>query len=319
MSTPIKNIIIAGASGNVGTLILEESLKSSLKVSVLTRPGSKSKFPENVKVITTDYSPSSLGLALANQDAVISLLGLSAIGDQQYALIEAAIKAGVKRFLPSEFGLDTASARLLSVVPPFRVRAELIDNLKAKQAAGSRIEWTAVVTGMFLDWGLRTGFLDVNVEQRTAELWDDGDVPFTVSNLTIVARTVVKLLTDAVAYEASRNAYIYTGSVTTTQKELLAATEKATNAKFEVTSIESQKLIAESTTQLAGGDYTAVIPLVKAVAFARFQGEALTDLRKYGLFNEKFGIKDDSTEECVATVVKNWLEFPYNRYVLPSP
>jgi hypothetical protein len=274
---------------------------------------------ENVKVITTDYSPSSLALALASQDAVISLLGLSAIGDQQYALIEAAIKAGVKRFLPSEFGLDTASTQLLAVVPPFRVRAELIDNLKAKQAAGSPIEWTAVVTGLFLDWGLRTGFLDVNVEQRTAELWDDGDVPFTVSNLTIVARTVVKLLTDPAAYEASRNVYIYTGSVTTTQKELLAATEKATNAKFEVTSIESQKLIAESTTKLAEGDYTAVVPLVKAVAFARYQGEALTDLRKYGLFNEKFGIKDDSTEESVAKVVNNWLEFPYNRYVLPSP
>jgi hypothetical protein len=270
-------------------------------------------------VITTDYSPSSLALALAGQDAVISLLGLSAIGDQQYALIEAAIKAGVKRFLPSEFGLDTASAQLLAVVPPFRVRAELIDNLKAKQATGSPIEWTAVVTGMFLDWGLRTGFLDVNVEQRTAELWDDGDVPFTVSNLPIVARTVVKLLTDAAAYDASRNAYIYTGSATTTQKELLAATEKATNAKFEVTNIESQKLIAESTTKLAGGDYTAVIFLVKAVAFARYQGEALTDLRKYGLFNEKFGIKDDPIEESVATVVKNWLEFPYNRYVLPSP
>lgn len=274
---------------------------------------------ENVKVITTDYSPTSLALAFAGQDAVISLLGLSAIGDQQYALIEAAVKAGVKRFLPSEFGLDTASAQLLAVLPPFRVRAELIDTLKAKQAAGSPIEWTAVVTGMFLDWGLRTGFLDLNVEQRTAELWDDGDVPFTATNLAVVARTVVKLLIDAAAYEASRNAYIYTGSVTTTQKELLAATENATNAKFEVTRIESQKLIAESTTKLAGGDHVAMIPLVKAVAFARFHGEALTDLRKFGLFNEKFGIKDDSTEEIVATLVKNWLELPYSRYVLPSP
>jgi hypothetical protein len=274
---------------------------------------------ENVRVITTDYSPTSLALALTGQDAVLSLLGLTGIGDQQYALVEAAVKAGVKRFLPSEFGLDTSSAQLLAAVPPFRVRAELIDSIKAKQAEGSPIEWTAVVTGMFLDWGLRTGFLDLDVEQRTAKLWDDGNVPFTVTNLTVVARTVVKLLTDATAYEASRNAYIYTGSVTTTQKELLAAAEKATNAMFEVTRIEGQKLITESTTKLAGGDLAAVIPLVKAVAFARFHGEALTDLRKYGLFNEKFGIKDDSTEEIVATVVKNWLELPYVRYVLPTP
>jgi len=319
MSSPIKNIIIAGASGNVGFPIVQECLKTSLKISVLTRPGSKSKFPENVKVIPTDYSPTSLAHAFAGQDVVISLLGLSAIGDQQYALIDAAIKAGVKRFFPSEFGLDNASAQLLAVVPPFRVRAELIDTLKAKQAAGSPIEWTAVVTGMFLDWGVRTGFLDINVEQRTAELWDDGDVPFTASNLTLVARTVVKLLTDEAAYEASRNAYIYTGSVTTTQKELLAAVEKATDASFKVTRIESQQLIAESNTKLAGGDYAAMIPLVKSVAFARFDGEALTDLRKYGLFNEKFGIKDDSLEELVATLVKKWDEVPYSRYVLPSP
>jgi hypothetical protein len=106
--------------------------------------------------------------------------------------------------------------------------------------------------------------------------------------------------------------------VTTTQNQLLAATEKATNAKFEVTRIESQKLIAESTTKLAGGDLAAMVPLVKAVAFARFRGEALTDLRKFGLFNEKFGIKDDSTEEIMATVVENWLELPYIRYVLPT-
>ena len=273
---------------------------------------------ENVRIITTDYSPTSLAHAFAGQDAVISILGLSAVGDPQYALVEAAIKAGVKRFLPSEFGLDNASAQLLNVLPPFRVRTELIDALKAKQAAGSPMEWTAFIAGMFLDWGLRTGFLGLDVEHRTAELWDDGDVPFTATNLAVVARTVVKLLTDAAAYEASRNAYIHTGSVTTTQKELLAAAEKATNAKFEVTIIESQKLIDESTAKLAEGDGAAMLPLVKAVAFARFHGEALTDLRRYGLFNEKFGIKDDSTGEIVATLVKNWDGLPYSRYVLPT-
>lgn len=272
----------------------------------------------NVKVFTTDYSPTSLAHAFAGQDAVLSLLGLPAI-EQQYALVEAAVKAGIKRFLPSEFGLDNGSEQVLAVVPPFRVRTELIDTLKAKHAAGSPMEWTAVITGMFLDWGLRVGFLGVDVEKSTAEVWDDGDVPFTATTLSVVARTVVKLLTDAAAYKASRNAYIYVGSVTTTQKELLAAAEKATNAQFAVTRLESDQLIADSVTKLAGGDIVAMFPLVKAVGLARFDGEALTDLRKYGqLFNERFGIKDDSIEEIVATVVKYWLELPYAGYVLPG-
>jgi hypothetical protein len=274
---------------------------------------------ENVNVYTTDYSSASLDLALAGKDAVLSILGLSAI-DQQYALIEAAVKAGVKRFLPSEFGLDNASEQVLAVVPFFRARTDLINTLKAKQAEGSPIEWTALIAGLFLDWGLRVGFLGLNVEQRTAEVWDKGDVPFTATTLTIVARTVVKLLTDPAMYEASKNAYIYTSSVTTTQKELVAATEKATNAKFKVTRINAQKLIAESQTKLAGGDRAAALPLVAAVGFASFDGKGLTDFRKYGLFNEKFGIKEDgSTEEIVANLVKNWNELPYTRYVAPSP
>jgi len=201
------------------------------------------------------------------------------------------------------------------------VRTELINKIKAKQAEGSSIEWTAVITGMFIDWGLRTGFLDVDVEKRTIELWDDGNVPFTVTSLSVVARTVAKLLTDPAAYEASRNTYIYTGSVTTTQAELLAAAEKATNAKFEIERIDGQKLVSESTTKLGAGDATAAIALVKSIALARYDGEALTDLRKYGLlFNEKFGIEDKygSTEEIVANVVKNWNELPYSRYVLPT-
>ncbi len=270
-------------------------------------------------MFTTDYSVDSLAKALEGQDAVISLLGLSAIGDQQYALIDAAVKAGVKRFLPSEFGLDTASEKVLEVVPPFRTRKDLIETLKTNQAKGSGIEWTAFVAGLFLDWGLVVGSLGIDVKGRKADIWDEGDVPFTASTLTLVARTTVKLLTDKDAYEASRNAYIYTGSVTTTQNEVLAAAEKATGEKFQVNKINGKELIDESNAKIAKGDYAAMLPLVQATGIYRFGGEALHDFRLYGLFNERFGITEGSTDELVAEVVKKWDEWPYNKYVAPSP
>ena len=60
-------------------------------------------------MIRANYdSAKSLKAAFQGQDAVISLVGGTALGDQN-KLIDAAIAAGVKRFLPSEYGSDTTN------------------------------------------------------------------------------------------------------------------------------------------------------------------------------------------------------------------
>lgn len=102
------------ATGNVGSGVLPELLKSNFNITVLSREGSSAVFPEGVKVVKTDYSISSLTKALTGQDAVVSMLPIVALAEQQ-KVAEAALAAGVKRFIPSEFGSDTA----VSAVPFF--------------------------------------------------------------------------------------------------------------------------------------------------------------------------------------------------------
>jgi uncharacterized protein YbjT (DUF2867 family) len=58
MSGEIKNVIVFGASGNVGQLIVSSLVAANFTVSALTRSTSTATFPPRVSVHRTDYSHS---------------------------------------------------------------------------------------------------------------------------------------------------------------------------------------------------------------------------------------------------------------------
>ena len=81
---------------------------TTFDVAVLSRLSSTAIFPPSVKVIKNEFSESALVSAFRGQDAVVSNVGAAAFLDQK-KMIDAAIEAGVKRFIPSEFSVDTMS------------------------------------------------------------------------------------------------------------------------------------------------------------------------------------------------------------------
>ncbi|GAA5926020.1 hypothetical protein JCM3775_005177 [Rhodotorula graminis] len=104
----IKSVALAGA-GNLGASFPEHLLAEGFETTVLTRAGSNKSFPAGVKIKEVDYtSASSLESALEGIDAVIATLTAY---DSQTELIKAAGKAGVKLFVPSEFGNVTTSLK----------------------------------------------------------------------------------------------------------------------------------------------------------------------------------------------------------------
>ncbi len=122
-------------------------------MTVLTREDSKTKsqLPEGTRLVSADFaSHSSLVTAFKGADAVISAIGSMAIASQP-KLIDAAIEAGVKRFIPSEFGADTFNEKARQF-PVYRGKIATIDYLIEKAQEG-KIEWTAILGGPFLDWG----------------------------------------------------------------------------------------------------------------------------------------------------------------------
>ncbi|KAI8934789.1 hypothetical protein NX059_008474 [Plenodomus lindquistii] len=287
----IKNVILVGAGGNLGPSILNAFLKdSSFKTTVLSRAGSASTFPSGVNVVRADYgSIPSLKEAFKGQDAVISIVGGNAIGDQNN-LIDAAIEAGVQRFIPSEFGSNTLNKRVLEIAPILEAKVATVNYLKSKE---SQISWTSVITGGFFDWGLKVGFFGFNGSTKSANLIDDGKGVFSGTTLHQVGLTLVKSLEKA---DLTKNQYVYTSSFVTSQKEILAAVEKITGAKWTVKSESSQSIIEDASAKLQKGDYSVINNLLLAIIFG---AENLGDSSPSGLWNEKLGLPKEDFEGTI--------------------
>lgn len=318
----INNNIQAG--GNVGVPVLKELIASnSFKISVLSREESKSTFPSSVNVIKSDYSPSSLEKAFKDQDAVISLVGSPGLAGQK-TLVDAAVKAGVKRFIPSEFGSNTSSEAVRAKVPIFSTKKEIIDHLRSKESDG--ITWTGVVsqlpsptplshtvmnylltiptqvTGPFFNWGLEKGFLGYNTTTRTAAIWDGGNVPFSTTNLPTIGKALASLLSTDANLAATKNKYIFISSHTTTQNEILAAYEKATGGeKWTVEKVESESAYKAAFEKFKGGDFSVIPTLIKSSFLA---GDELGNNVKQGLLNETLGLQKEDLEADVRAAVK---------------
>lgn len=97
----------------------------------------------------SDYSFDSLVQVFQGQDAVVCATAATNIADQR-KVIDAAVAAGVKRFLPNEFGADTAAEAVGEKAEMFKAKAEVVAYLKQKEAEG--LSWTALCVGMWIDW-----------------------------------------------------------------------------------------------------------------------------------------------------------------------
>ncbi|KAF2446912.1 NAD(P)-binding protein [Karstenula rhodostoma CBS 690.94] len=287
----IKNVVIIGAGGNLGPSVLDAFLKSSsFNVTVLSREGSDKTFPDNVKVVRANFdSFDSLKSAFQGQDAIVSLIASHVLASQTQ-LIDAAIAAGVKRYIPSDFGSNTADPRTLEAVPLFKSKTDVQDYLKSKENEISR---TIIVTGPFFDWGLKTGFLGVNAQTKTVGLVDQGTATFSTTNLRQIGIATVKALERA---EETKNKFVYVSSFETSQKELLEKAEKLTGEKYKVEHLESKQLREDGLNKVKAGDFSGFVPLLQAAVAGK---AGLGDHRPFGLWNEKLGLEKEDFDESI--------------------
>src|ERR1700721_2089467 len=99
----LRKVVIVGANGTLGPAILNALIAANtFDVTVLSRHSSTSKYPESVNVICISNEPDieELVVALHGQDAIVVVFAGS-LGDLQIRLADAAVLAGVRRFIPA--------------------------------------------------------------------------------------------------------------------------------------------------------------------------------------------------------------------------
>jgi uncharacterized protein YbjT (DUF2867 family) len=233
------HIALVGATGNLGPAVLDQLAAASFKITVLARVGSGSKVSlpsgADVSVKEVDYdSPAALIAALETVNVVISTLGFQSLFETQRKIIDACIEAGVTRFLPSEFGNDTANPNV-RVLPVFAEKVKTQEYLVAKVSDHANFSYTFLYTNSFFDWQLKIGFM-VNLKEHTATLYDGGDVQFSATRLSTIGRAIVAVARNL---EVTRNQDLYVHDATLTQNKLIELAKTIDGKQWSTTTVST--------------------------------------------------------------------------------
>lgn len=149
--------------------------------------------------------------------------------------------------------------------------------------------------------GLKTGFLSFDLKSRTATLYDDGKHLTNLSNLSTVGAAVVATLERPAE---TANKYIYIADFTVSQRDILAALEKATGEKWKtIAGPDTAALGQDARERFLKGDHSAIPPLLLSWVYSGQDGVNYAKTR--GLDNEKLGLPSaGSLDDVVATIVK---------------
>ncbi|KAL7953615.1 NAD(P)-binding protein [Trichoderma compactum] len=281
-----KNVVIVGASGSIGKIILEGLIAAGgFNITALSRRDSSATFPPDISVYKSDFCNSDLQSAFKDQGVVISALGATGFGEQK-KLVDAAIGAGVKH------------SAVLQLLPLFSQKSEMIEYLKTKHSAG--FSWTGVATSLLFDWGLRSGFLGYDIANKTATVWDGGDKSFTLTNERDLGIAIASVLKKP---EETSNKYLFVSSVETTQNETLAALEEATNTKWTINTTTTEEQVNDAFQKLTSGDLNGAFALVRATSYRNTPGLKSNYAQDETLSNDLLGLKASSVAETVKRVV----------------
>ncbi|KAK5164188.1 hypothetical protein LTR04_001950, partial [Oleoguttula sp. CCFEE 6159] len=290
------------AGGNLGPAILEALDKDAqFTVSVLSRQSSNSTFPSHIKVhtISDSYPAEELAEVFKGQDAIVSTVSIGN-NDVQKTMIDVAAKAGVKRFMPAEYGTNGKDLRSTKLLPMYKGKAEIIEYLEAQQSEG--VSWTALATGPFFDWSFKSGVLGFDLASQKATIYDTGNSRWSTTTLPTIGTAVARVLHKP---EETANKYLLVSSFTPSQNEVLAALEKHSGKKWHVehrTSEEAAKTGKEKL-GLGGADYySGVLDLLVANIFGENRGSNFEESEQWA--NHLLGLPKETVDEVVARIVK---------------
>lgn len=228
-----SNFAIAGA-GAIGAWIIEELLNYKATGSVNTlkilsrsetiKSANPEWFAKGAEFVKVDYSNE---LALVNTfkgiDVVFSTIN-SSVAEQQEALGKAAKAAGVKLFVPSEYGIDTEDA----TTGVFLAKKKLSDYLKEID-----LPYVKIFTGLWTDYCITPAW-GWQLDEGKVTFGGSGDAKASFIHRTDIARYVAYIFTHIPTSELAWKILRIQGELTSFN-QIVVDYETKTGKKLEVT------------------------------------------------------------------------------------
>lgn len=205
--TPATTTLVIGA-GELGLAVikglLEQSPESARSTSVLLRPPvndaeeviSRQLRGKGLRIIYGDLATETVdGLAaiFAEFDLVICCTGFVGGPGTQRKITEAALQAGVERYVPWQFGVDYDVVGRGSDQEVFDEQSDIRDMLRGQSAT----QWVIVSTGMFTSFLFEPTFGLVDLERGRVHALGSWDNRLTVTTSEDIGRLTAAILAHA--------------------------------------------------------------------------------------------------------------------------
>ncbi|RSM10805.1 hypothetical protein CEP52_003352 [Fusarium oligoseptatum] len=286
----LNKVLLVGANGNLGTVLLEGLVASkSFDISVAKRASSTSTpaYASSTTAVTIpdDMSVEGLVPALKGQDVVIASFPLKDVS-QHLRLAEASAKAGVKRFIPADFGsCDAQSEEAKKLLKLYRDKDLVREKCVELAAENPGFSWTSLVCGHFFDFGIRDGLLHFNLDTNEAVILDKGDVPASAATLRRVGEALVAVLKRP---ETTKNRLLY---------------KKATGATWTREFVDSKAFLEREVNKLSVNFSKHAM---EEIVFVLGTLDADWTKRGEAFAMEELGLEDEDLDKVVQEVVDQW-------------
>jgi uncharacterized protein YbjT (DUF2867 family) len=291
----IQSVTIVGASGRLGGLILDRLVTSNkFRVQVLTRGGASFPINHQMKVVEADYDDvDSLTAAFQGQDAIVSVVGDAGVPSQKL-MVDAAVAARVKRFLPSDFGSNLANVKTREL-PVFASKIQIEEYLIEKSKT-TDLTYSFVYVGGLTDFAIPKKVI-MDFSKYSPKVFNGGTVEFSSTSMSTVGKAVLGVLTHL---EATQNRTVYVSECILSQRHLLSLAQKvAPDKPWAPVDVDLNTMVKAALEHWAQGERslsTAVPLLLKSIVDPEYGSKF--DVND----NELLGI-EPTTEEYLMDLV----------------
>ena len=289
-------VALAGATGNLGPALLKALLDAGFEVTILSRKDSTTvdSLPAHPaqKIVKVDYSDvQDLTSALQGIEVVVSALGGPTL-DTQKPLFDAALAAGVKRVIPSEFGSDLGNP-LNRKLPVYQDKVKVQEYLESLAKSNPAFTYTYTYNNAFLDWGIQVGFI-VNTKEHKATIYDGGDVPISFTTLATIGKAVVGIINNL---EATKNRAVYYHDTALSFNQLIELFKKIDGKEWITTQASTVEIEKGAYEALSKGENIggAMVSFLFRSACSKDHKPDYTGR----VDNELLGIKEKSNDEII--------------------
>ncbi|KAK3361842.1 hypothetical protein B0T24DRAFT_724305 [Lasiosphaeria ovina] len=181
--------------------------------------------------------------ALSASHAVVNCLDVTWENRwKHHRVAEAAFRGEVSRYIPATFGsVDCRNQQARRALKLYEEKYKLLKYVKDKALGPDNIiehpdgsltrpfSWTSIVTGLFLDRGIKDRSLSIDPALRRIGIFDGGYTYCSYSTVRLAAAAVLRVLDNP---DKTKNKVVHVQSFCVSQDELKASLERVTHQRW---------------------------------------------------------------------------------------